>query len=133
VGLLAGEGFALYALLAAVLVLGANTLLRPIVRSINRQPIDSTEEEHHYLISLDCRAARASDIRSLLVQEFAGVPDIQFSELDSAFVDDTGDVELTATVTSPKRRELALEAIVSRLADAGGVKRAGWRLGVQAG
>ena len=103
------------------------------MRSINRQPIDSTEEEHHYLISLDCRAARASDIRSLLVQEFAGVPDIQFSELDSAFVDDTGDVELTATVTSPKRRELALEAIVSRLADAGGVKRAGWRLGVQAG
>ena len=133
VGLLAGEGFALYALLAPVLVLGANTLLRPIVRSINRQPIDSTEEEHHYLISLDCRAARASDIRSLLVQEFAGVPDIQFSELDSAFVDDTADVELTATVTSPKRRQLALEAIVSRLADAGGVKRAGWRLGVQAG
>ena len=103
------------------------------MRSINRQPIDSTEEEHHYLISIDCRAARASDIRSLLVQEFAGVPDIQFSELDSAFVDDTGDVELTATVTSPKRRQLALEAIVSRLADAGGVKRAGWRLGVQAG
>jgi putative Mg2+ transporter-C (MgtC) family protein len=131
VGLLAGEGFALYALLAAVLVLGANTLLRPIVRSINRQPIDSTEEEHHYLISLDCRAARASDIRSLLVQEFAGVPDIQFSELDSAFVG--GDVELTATVTSPKRRELALEVIVGRLVDASGVKRAGWRLGVQTG
>jgi putative Mg2+ transporter-C (MgtC) family protein len=61
VGLLAGEGFALYALLAAVLVIGANTLLRPIVRTINRQPIDSTEEEHHYLISIDCRAARASE------------------------------------------------------------------------
>src|SRR6516165_6254480 len=61
VGLLAGEGFALYALLAPVLVLGANTLLRPIVRTINRQPIDSTEEEHHYLISIDCRAARASE------------------------------------------------------------------------
>lgn len=86
VGLLAGEGVALYALLAAVLVIGANTLLRPIVRSINRQPIDSTEEAQHCLISIDCRAARASDIRALLVQEFSGVPDVQFSELDSALV-----------------------------------------------
>jgi len=60
------------------------------------------------------------------------VPDIQFSELDSAFVDDSGDVELTATVTSPKRRELALEAIVSRIAEASGVIRACWRLNVQA-
>ena len=102
------------------------------MRSINRQPIDSTEEEHHYLISIDCRAARASDIRTLLVQEFAGVPDVQFSELESAFVEGTGDVELTATVTSPKRRDLALEAIVGRLADASGVIRAGWRLNAQA-
>jgi putative Mg2+ transporter-C (MgtC) family protein len=52
VGLLAGEGFPLYGALAAALVLGANITLRPIVRAINRQPIDSTEERaalsHHY-------------------------------------------------------------------------------------
>jgi putative Mg2+ transporter-C (MgtC) family protein len=34
VGLLAGEGYALYGMLAAVLVISANTLLRPIVRAI---------------------------------------------------------------------------------------------------
>jgi uncharacterized membrane protein YhiD involved in acid resistance len=38
VGLLAGEGFAACGALAAVLVIGANTALRPIVRAINRQP-----------------------------------------------------------------------------------------------
>src|SRR5277367_4160622 len=76
VGLLAGEGFALYGLLAAVLVIGANTLLRPIVKAINRQPLDLNEEGQHYLVSIDCRAARASDIRADLVQEVGAVPEL---------------------------------------------------------
>jgi putative Mg2+ transporter-C (MgtC) family protein len=132
VGLLAGEGFALYGLLAAVLVIGANTVLRPIVHAINRQPVDFTEEEQHYLITIDCRAARAADIRAELVNEVGGVPDLQFSELDSAFAEDTGRVEVTATVTSHKRRELALEAIVGKFSEMDGVIRAAWRLNPQA-
>ena len=47
VGLLAGEGLALYGLMAAALVLGANTALRPIVHAINRQPIDFDRGRHH--------------------------------------------------------------------------------------
>ena len=131
VGLLAGEGFALYGLLAAVLVIAANTVLRPIVHAINRQPIELSEEEQHHLIAIDCRAARAAEIRSQLVQEVAGVPDLHFSELESAFIEDAGRVEVTATVTSHKRRELALEAIVGRFSEADGVLRAAWRLNPQ--
>jgi putative Mg2+ transporter-C (MgtC) family protein len=132
VGLLAGEGFALYGALAAVLVVGANTALRPIVSAINRQPMELSEEEQHYLITIDCRAAHASDVRSQLVREVAGVPDLHFSELMSKFLEDTGRVEVTATVTSQKRRELALEAIVARFSEADGVTRAAWRLNPQA-
>jgi putative Mg2+ transporter-C (MgtC) family protein len=131
VGLLAGEGFALYGLLAAVLVIAANTVLRPIVHAINRQPIELSEEEQRYLITIDCRAARAAEIRSQLVQEVAGVPDLRFSELESALIEDAGRVEVTATVTSHKRRELALEAIVGRFSEADGVLRAAWRLNPQ--
>ena len=127
VGLLAGEGLAFYGLMAAGLVLGANTALRPIVHAINRQPIQSTEKEQHYLVSIDCRAARASDIRSLLADEFAAVPAVHFSEVDSAFIEDSGRVEVTATVTSHKRRELALETIVARLSATDGIIRASWR------
>ena len=131
VGLLAGEGFALYGLLAAVLVIGANTVLRPIVKAINRQPLDLNEEEQHYLITIDCRAARASDIRSQLATEVAAVPDLRVSELDSAFIEHASRVEVTATVTSHKRRELVLETIVSRFTATDGVTRAAWRLGPQ--
>jgi putative Mg2+ transporter-C (MgtC) family protein len=131
VGLLAGEGFALYGALAAVLVIAANTALRPIVWAINRQPMDLIEEEQHYLITIDCRAAQASEIRSQLVEEVAAVPDLHFSQLDSAIHADTGRVEVTATVTSQKRRELALEAIVGRFSQADGVTRAAWRLNSQ--
>jgi putative Mg2+ transporter-C (MgtC) family protein len=127
VGLLAGEGLALYGLVAAALVLGANTALRPIVHAINRQPIESTEEEQNYLVSIDCRAARASDIRSMLVQEFAAVPDVHFSEVDSTSIEDSGRVEVTATLASHKRRGLALETIVARLSATDGVIRASWR------
>jgi putative Mg2+ transporter-C (MgtC) family protein len=91
-----------------------------------------SEEEQHYLITIDCRAAQASDIRSRLVHEVAGVPDLHFSELNSKFLEDTGRVELTATVTSQKRRELALEAIVGRFSEANGVTRVAWRLNPQA-
>jgi putative Mg2+ transporter-C (MgtC) family protein len=127
VGLLAGEGLALYGLVAAALVLGANTALRPIVHAINRQPIESTEEEQQYLVSIDCRAARTSDIRSMLIQEFAPVPDVHFSEVDSTFMEDSGRVEVAAIVTSHKRRGLALETIVARLSATDGVIRASWR------
>jgi putative Mg2+ transporter-C (MgtC) family protein len=101
--------------LAAVLVIAANTLLRPIVRAINLQPIEMTEEEQRYLITIDCRAAQAPEIRSQLAEDVAAVPELYFSEVDSTCFEETGRAEVTATVTSHKRRELALETIVRRL------------------
>lgn len=127
VGLLAGEGLALVGLLAAAFVLGANLALRPIVHAINRQPIESTEEGQHYFVSIDCRAAGASHIRSLLIQEFAAVPDVHFREVDSTFIQSSGRVEVTATLTSHKPRGLALETIVTRLCETDGILRASWR------
>lgn len=131
VGLLAGEGLALFGLIGAVLVIAVNVGLRPVVRAINRQPMEMLEEEQHYLVSIECRLARASDIRARLVQEIEAVPELNFSQLDSAFFGEAGRVEVTATVTSHKRRELALEAIVGRFADRDDVIRASWRLNPQ--
>jgi putative Mg2+ transporter-C (MgtC) family protein len=132
VGLIAGEGFALFGLLAALLVIGANTALRPIEHAVNRQPRDAVEEEQRYLVSIDCRAADASDVRSLLIREAADVPDVFFTEVDSAFIEDGVHAQVTAIVTSQKRRELLLEAIVARLSELSGVTHASWRLNPRA-
>ena len=127
VGLLAGEGMGFHGLVAAVLVIAVNVGLRPLASAINRQPMEMTEEDQHYVIAIECRPARASDIRAQLVQDVGAVPELRFSQLDSAFLGEIGRVEVTATVTSHKRRELALEAIVGRFADMEGVSRASWR------
>ena len=65
------------------------------------------------------------------MQDIGAVPELNFSQVDSAFMGETGTVDVTATVTSHKRRELALEAIVGRFADMEGVSRASWRLNPQ--
>jgi uncharacterized membrane protein YhiD involved in acid resistance len=90
-----------------------------------------SEEEQHYVVSIECRPSRASDIRAQLVKEVGAVPELSFSQMESAFIGETGRVDVTATVTSHKRRELALEAIVGRFADREGVIRASWRLNPQ--
>jgi len=52
---------------------------------------------------------------------------IELSELEIENIEDTDRVELTATITSHKRRELALETVIGRLSKESGVLRAGWR------
>jgi putative Mg2+ transporter-C (MgtC) family protein len=127
VGLLAGGGLALYGALGAAFVIGANVALRPLVRAINRQPVDFSEMEISYVISIVCRGQVAPQVRSLLVQALNDLPEVLFSELSSAHVEETDRVELSATVTSHKRRDIALEAIIGRISKEEGVTRAGWR------
>jgi hypothetical protein len=66
------------------------------VRAINLQPIEMTEKEQRYLITIDCRAAQAPEIRSRLAEDVAAVPELHFSEVDSTYVEETGRVEVTA-------------------------------------
>ena len=58
VGLLAGAGHWSRAILAAGLVAGVNLVLRPLVRLINRQPLETAEIETSYIVTVTCRANR---------------------------------------------------------------------------
>jgi putative Mg2+ transporter-C (MgtC) family protein len=60
------------------------------------------------------------------VRLLADTPDIHFSEVDSAAVEGADRVEVTAKIASQKRREIALEYVVARLAGESGVTRAAW-------
>jgi putative Mg2+ transporter-C (MgtC) family protein len=127
VGLLAGIGFIGYAALCAALVVGSNVLLRPLVRAINRQPMDDTEVDRTYVAYVVCDLSAEPRARAILMEGLTAAEHIELSELEIQNTEDTDRVELTATITSHKRRELALETIISRLAKESGVLRAGWR------
>ena len=126
VGLLAGAGYWRHAVLAAVLVVGVNLVLRPLVSLINRQPIESADVETSYVVNVTCRGTDEAQIRALLVQGF-GVSDLHLRELESTDIEGTDRVAVTATITSDKRREIALEYIVGRLSLEPSVTSARWR------
>jgi putative Mg2+ transporter-C (MgtC) family protein len=126
VGLLAGSGYWRHAILAAGLVVGVNLALRPLVRLIHRQPIETAEVETSYIVNVTCQGADVARIRALLVQDF-GVSDLHLRELESTDIEGTDRVAVTATLTSEKRREIALEYIVGRLSLEPNVTAARWR------
>ena len=68
VGLLAGAGYWRHAILAAVLVVGVNLVLRPLVSLVNRQPIESADIETSYIVNVTCQGTDEAQIRALLVQ-----------------------------------------------------------------
>lgn len=133
VGLLAGIGFIGYAALCAAFVVGSNVLLRPLVRAINRQPMDDTEVDRTYVAYVVCDLSAEPRARAILMEGLTAAEHIEVSELEIENIEDTDRVELTATITSHKRRELALETIIGRLTKESGVVRAGWREHAQPG
>lgn len=131
VGLLAGTGFLSYAGLCAALVVGSNLLLRPLVRTINRQPIEGTETHYSYSVTVVCRGLEEERVRALLLQGITSTPKLHLIELVSTNIEDTDRVEIGATLSSDNRREIALEYIVGRLSLEAGVTRAGWKSQVE--
>ncbi len=97
VGSIAGSDMVAEAVLLTLIVLLANTALRPLVDAINRFPVEGRHVEATYSVSLTTTAAQAGPIGDLLVEhlEGAGLP---VGELD---IEESGEdqVRVTATLT----------------------------------
>jgi putative Mg2+ transporter-C (MgtC) family protein len=65
VGILAGGGYPLFAVLAAAAVVGVNLILRPLVNAINRQPMDGVEAATSYVVTVICKSAEEAHVRAL--------------------------------------------------------------------
>jgi putative Mg2+ transporter-C (MgtC) family protein len=126
VGLLAGSGHWSLGLVAVVLVVSVNLVLRPLVRLINRQPIESAEVEFSYTVNVVCRSPEEARIRALLVEEGFGTDLLHLRELESADIESTDKVDVTAMLIAAARCDLALEKIVGRLSLEPSVTSARW-------
>jgi putative Mg2+ transporter-C (MgtC) family protein len=130
IGVLAGSGLPLEAVLLTAFVLAAHLTLRPLARMINRQPIEQSDLETRYQLELTCGESQESTIRPLLIQEIAR-SQFKLQSLRSVDLLGADKVRLEATfsgdgnTTSEARR---LEEITARLAMESSVTAIGWQM-----
>lgn len=127
IGVLSGFGFFAFAAIGTACVLGVNTLLRPLVSFINRQPIDPTEQEFRYSLQLTCLGRQETQLRTLLVQ-LTSVSPLAMQELESVVGKTQTHVVLKAILVSPERMDSQVEQLVSRLSLEKNVVGLSWQL-----
>lgn len=123
-GACAGAGLLDAALLDAIFVLAANTLLRPVVNSINRTPLDDEHSEVTYQLCVisdeEQQKLAFSMIDALLERAQYPLGDMNVEP----FGDD--DVEITATLLSTSADSAVLEGIAAQLTAMPYIKQAYW-------
>jgi putative Mg2+ transporter-C (MgtC) family protein len=124
VGACAGAGLYAESAAVTVFVLAGNTLLRPIVNYINRQPISPGETEALYRVHVTCQPEHVSQARDLLYEELElhhyPIHDIEtLSESEDV-------VELAASLVPTTANPHDLDTIVLHLERSGGITSATW-------
>jgi putative Mg2+ transporter-C (MgtC) family protein len=127
IGVLAGFGFFAFAAVGTAFVLAANTLLRPVVSFINRQPLDPSEQEFRYSIPLTCLGRQETQLRTLLVQ-LTSISPLTLQELESVVGKSQTHAVLKAILSSPERMDVQVEQLISRLSLEKNVVGLSWQL-----
>ena len=124
VGACAGADLVLEALLGTLFVLAVNTLLRPIVNNINRQPLDVISAEVTNIVYVITQRSRQKAVFALLEAELER-SNYPASDVDvHAFGSDEVEIEATLATTSVDGDEL--DALVARLSQSPLVQQAFW-------
>lgn len=124
VGSIAGSDMVAEAVLLTIVVLLANTALRPLVDAINRFPVEGRHIEATYSVSLTTDAANAGPVGDLLVEhlEGAGLP---VGELETEELGE-GQMTVTATLTSTIVEAGELDRITDHFQTVHGIVHATW-------
>ena len=134
VGVLAGAGYVIEAIIGAILVVAAHALLRPLARRLDRIPAtEESEVETVYTFRAVCRSADEAHIRALVVQALAR-DEFVLRAVRSQDLDRGSDlVEVEADLQRFGRDDVALESAVSRLSLEPSVSSVSWTVIEQAG
>lgn len=124
VGACAGADLLLEAVFGAMFVLAANTLLRPVVNRINRQPIDTLAVEVTYTVYVI--AQRDHQKKAMrMVEDALEAANHSTRDLDvHAFGSDAVEIEAVLLATSIEGEEL--DRITQRLAEQPFITQAFW-------
>ena len=111
VGVLAGSGFYLPAILGAGTVLSINSLLRPVAWAVNRRTPDRTEQPIYYRMRTRCAAEEETAVRSHIVRLLGGT-DLSLQSIESGPDPKSLDTcWIEAVVAGVERRDEVMEEI----------------------
>ena len=124
VGCCAGAKMLPEAVLAALFVLAANTLLRPVVNRINRQPMGEAFTEATYTVHVVCQRECQGQVREKVVDrlEAAHYP---VREIEQQVVG-SSDVEMALTLYATAVNAQELDAIARQMQAEAGVQQVFW-------
>ncbi|MDC8449752.1 MAG: MgtC/SapB family protein [Nitrospira sp.] len=123
IGACAGADLILEAVLGTSFVLAANTLLRPIVHAINREPLDTTVEVTNVVYVIAHRERRKEALTWLEAELKRSHHPTQSLHVH-AFGQEEVEIEATLAATSVDRDEL--DAVVKRLTASPLISQAFW-------
>ena len=130
VGAAAGVGLIAEAAALTLFVIAGNTLLRPIVNSINRIPIDEESSEALYVVRLTTDPDKASEAREALVEAL----DAANYPVSDVATEDRGEdmTDVVATLVSTAIVPEELDEVVRRLEARDDVEHATWESSAKA-
>ena len=126
VGTLAGFGFFPQAAAGAAAILVANVFLRPVARSINRQPFDGTEVVTTYEIRAVCRNDVEEHVRQAVVSSVRG-GGMLLHAVYSEDIEGTTRVDVIADVAVTGHADARLERVLAKLGVEPGVCAVSWK------
>lgn len=127
VGIFAGLGLSLRALVGATAVIVANVFLRPLAQRINRNTIIETEEEFHYGIRVRCGNTEEAHVRHLILQAVSVGP-LVVKSIESEDEAGTGKVVVSAKLDSSGKQHALLEQLMGRLGIEPGIVAISWNV-----
>lgn len=128
VGALSGFGLHIEAAIGAAAVVGMHLLLRPIAQVVNRQNIESVEQEIQYRVKIVCKEDVESHIRSIILHGVSNRALVLHSLQSVDLNGGSNKVEVSAELECGSRQDEHLEQIVTRLSLEPGVSAAAWKI-----
>lgn len=129
VGACCGAGLVGEGAIAALFVLAANTLLRPVANRINRQPVDEESSEASYTVYVICAAAAQADVNERVVAELEAASYPVREIRQHPFGPNGTEVEAVLYATAVNAEEL--DGVTARLERQPFVQQAFWSAAIE--
>jgi putative Mg2+ transporter-C (MgtC) family protein len=126
VGVLCGSGFARFAVIGTVAVLGLHLALRPLAHWIDSRVKVSTDVETQYRLKVVCPRKEAGLVRTILLRHVNSHSAMTVQGFETHDADQEDRAAVVVNIYSTRRNERALEEVVTRINIEPGVSAVSW-------